>query len=1183
MRVRAGNNRILGALFARVLKHIAISSVLLSLGVSTHGSALDADAHTRLTDGVRASSSIVDPAWLTLFADSSQLPRTQNALGEFAFWGLNAPHGFSPSLTPDQFDMVKNANIRGVRYDILWGGIQQNGPDSYDWNWNGLQDDINTYVQNGFTVECLLGFFPAWANGMRDRSVPSNTAVEQQLVNFSSSDTVSLGHENIFLTEPDEMPVVVTPDPPQTTRYSNEVVTTSFQQGRAVRASHYPVIVGTEKVEVDENDGQGYRTWTRVDNLINSPDGAEHYQFDRSGRVKFRNNSLFWNHGKTPADGSKIRISYDAQTKIYEMGVDYNFDNLSGEITRLPGEVTGFLPEENFSTVPLDSRWQWMNPPMSFSVNAAGSGVLHYPVNAPMNEVGHFLYQTIAGSGDFTISVRAKQFSASSTSQTGVLIYQDAGNWFRYSVTSDQGRPYLTRCVNGTVTVYGYSGELGWMCTAPRWVTVRKHGNTFTVFNSVSSLSGPDGGYSNLYTFTQNLNFPLKAGISSSGVDPVGVDIDQVLIKTPSIPVGGSVRISYNALNTEPFTTFVRAFVTQFKDRVKYYEINNEPDQSWCWRGGMELYAVWLRETAKAVRETDPSAKVICGGFANGASSNLEHLYASIGKNWFDYAAWHPYLFSNVSPDAANWALNESNGVGRAVMTDNGDASKEVFLGEMATASGVLTSGGGMGDARQAEYGTRLLMWARRVGWAKAVQWWPAIDLYPVGVAEDNQWGGHEGLFYSSGAPKPVFWSMKNLASNRGVLMDLGSYDANNNLTPASGHYTVNKVVLGVQDRSAVASVNVLTSLTNTDDSSKPAVVAAAFSGQSGGQAFTVNVNTTSSGLKTETWTLSRLSTRSFGVSGSASGPQGTAVVGQPFTSYNGVVSFTLPSVPNGYASGDSFVFRTFRGDGFKTAASWTNGSGTTNLNDLLPPSEGSGPQLSSVLSGPGDIVIDLPAPADARYVSIQVSKVPEAASFSLDEVQVIDTQGANVALGKLYVVDGYQDVFQSGVLDGERVGAAKALPDGTPVTLDDCVLYYKQGTLAYVSDVGRAAGIRLEGVIDAPEGSIITANGVLGTTSGGERFVQLSSAFKTGSTTLQPLFAQNHALKMPLMDGLFVCAFGRVVAGSVTPNSYVLSDGSGSAGVRVVTPGTPSVSEGDLVKVTGAAGYDSGRVIYTH
>ena len=64
-------------------------------------------------------------------------------------------------------------------------------------------------------------------------------------------------------------------------------------------------------------------------------------------------------------------------------------------------------------------------------------------------------------------------------------------------------------------------------------------------------------------------------------------------------------------------------------------------------------------------------------------------------------------------------------------------------------------------------------------------------------------------------------------------------------------------------------------------------------------------------------------------------------------------------------------------------------------------------------------------------------------------------------------------------------------------------------------------------------------------------------------------------------VDGLRVTVWGTVMEGSIFSNSYFVTDGSDLNGIKVVTPGTPAVAEGEFVTVTGAAGYNGGRAIY--
>jgi len=196
-----------------------------------------------------------------------------------------------------------------------------------------------------------------------------------------------------------------------------------------------------------------------------------------------------------------------------------------------------------------------------------------------------------------------------------------------------------------------------------------------------------------------------------------------------------------------------------------------------------------------------------------------------------------------------------------------------------------------------------------------------------------------------------------------------------------------------------------------------------------------------------------------------------------------------------------------------------------------------------------------------------------------VDEIRVLDSSGANVAAGKLYIVDGYQPEFREW-LDAESIAAAKALPDGTKLSLSQQVVYLVKPAFAYIEETSRAAGLRVEGNMQVSPGDLVDLVGTMRTSSGGERYLEVASASVTGAGSVRPLAANNKTLLTSLMDGLYVTAYGKVMPGSVTDTSFIIADGS-NGGILVLTDGPPGVSEGDTVLATGAAGLDGHRVIH--
>lgn len=165
---------------------------------------------------------------------------------------------------------------------------------------------------------------------------------------------------------------------------------------------------------------------------------------------------------------------------------------------------------------------------------------------------------------------------------------------------------------------------------------------------------------------------------------------------------------------------------------------------------------------------------------------------------------------------------------------------------------------------------------------------------------------------------------------------------------------------------------------------------------------------------------------------------------------------------------------------------------------------------------------------------------------------------------------------------DADLLSEARSLPDGVSVSLSGKVVHLKQETFAYISETDRSSGMRLQGSISGAEGEqTVSLKGVMATTLGGERYIQVQSASSTGPGSLEPVGTVIRALQDRIMDGLNVIAWGSIVE-PPSANSFVLSDGSGAT-VRAITSHPHGMSEGTVTSACGAAGWDGGRVIYIY
>lgn len=95
----------------------------------------------------------------------------------------------------------------------------------------------------------------------------------------------------------------------------------------------------------------------------------------------------------------------------------------------------------------------------------------------------------------------------------------------------------------------------------------------------------------------------------------------------------------------EGWTNYVKAFTEHFKDRIRYYEVWNEPDGVWCWKHGPNAkeYGEFTILTAKAVKEVYPEAKLIGGVVCMRKLDYLNDAFLTGMGDYIDYISFHEY------------------------------------------------------------------------------------------------------------------------------------------------------------------------------------------------------------------------------------------------------------------------------------------------------------------------------------------------------------------------------------------------------------------------------------------------------------------------------------------------------------------------------------------------------------
>lgn len=160
----------------------------------------------------------------------------------------------------------------------------------------------------------------------------------------------------------------------------------------------------------------------------------------------------------------------------------------------------------------------------------------------------------------------------------------------------------------------------------------------------------------------------------------------------------------YGAVGCPPIETeeerrgwhnYVSATTRHFAGRVRYYEVWNEPDGSWCWKKGpdpQELVA-FTAATAKACKEGDPACQVL--GFAT-CLKNRMHFLDNLCKegicNHIDGITYHSYQIADADNEAS---VRLYDGIRKQY-----NPKLKLFQGE----SGTQSRPDGMGALRKANW-----------------------------------------------------------------------------------------------------------------------------------------------------------------------------------------------------------------------------------------------------------------------------------------------------------------------------------------------------------------------------------------------------------------------------------------------------------------------------------------------
>lgn len=130
------------------------------------------------------------------------------------------------------------------------------------------------------------------------------------------------------------------------------------------------------------------------------------------------------------------------------------------------------------------------------------------------------------------------------------------------------------------------------------------------------------------------------------------------------------------------FVNYASMVIKRYKDRVKYWEVWNEPDSSiyWSAQDGLKSYCLLLKEVYSAAKKIDPDCKILNGGFANGLAS-VNKLYDFGAKPYFDILNIH-FFESPLHENSIKAVISYPRLVYK-VMSRNGDSAKKIWITEI--------------------------------------------------------------------------------------------------------------------------------------------------------------------------------------------------------------------------------------------------------------------------------------------------------------------------------------------------------------------------------------------------------------------------------------------------------------------------------------------------------------------
>jgi hypothetical protein len=130
------------------------------------------------------------------------------------------------------------------------------------------------------------------------------------------------------------------------------------------------------------------------------------------------------------------------------------------------------------------------------------------------------------------------------------------------------------------------------------------------------------------------------------------------------------------------FVKYATKVIGRYKNKVKHWEVWNEPDSQvyWSKQDGLKSYCALLKDVYIAAKKVDPDCKILNGGLANGLAY-VNKLYDNGAKDYFDILNIH--FFESPLHKNGIKAVAAYPKLAYKVMSRNGDGGKKIWITEI--------------------------------------------------------------------------------------------------------------------------------------------------------------------------------------------------------------------------------------------------------------------------------------------------------------------------------------------------------------------------------------------------------------------------------------------------------------------------------------------------------------------